>query len=646
MNPKQRVSKKNNSGRRLVFFIIITVLIVGLVYSFSSGDDLDEIAVSKVIQQVNDQVANPPADGQLPAGHVSKLEINGAQVKVWRDGQKDPTQVAYRDTAGTLEEQGLSTDVVGSSSAPEIHYKDASRGGLAWASLVVSFMVPIVILIFLFMIIKSAQGQGAQALGFGRSKARLYGNEKSRITFADIAGNGNAKEDLEEVVDFLKNPVKFKNVKAKIPKGVLLVGPPGTGKTMIARAVAGEAKVPFYSISGSEFVEMFVGVGASRVRDLFAKAKKNSPCIIFVDEIDAVGRRRGAGLGGGHDEREQTLNQILVEMDGFDQGENVIVLAATNRADVLDPALLRPGRFDRRVNISLPDRRDRLAILKIHFKEKPVDSDVDLESLAVKTIGSSGADLSNIANESAIRAGRHNRRKIKNEDVVEAFERLKIGPARKNKVLDEQEREMTAYHESGHAIVGHVLTYADDIHKVTIVSRGHSGGATWSMPKKDSSSYSTTILQYKDQMAMMLGGRMAEKVIYGSEMVTTGAFNDLQVATQAAREMVTKMGMGSAELRHQVFPNNDGLMFDKIVNDRLYSEKTADRIDQEVRRLIREAANRAEIVIRDNLDSIERLKDVLLDKETVEADEVKVIFAKSRLPHRVKLLANPQTAAA
>jgi len=415
---------------------------------------------------------------------------------------------------------------------------------------------------------------------------------------------------------------------------VLLVGPPGTGKTLLARAVAGEASAPFFSISGSEFVEMFVGVGASRVRDLFTKAKKNAPCIIFIDEIDAVGRRRGSGMGGGHDEREQTLNQILVEMDGFEQGQNVIVLAATNRSDVLDPALLRPGRFDRRVNIDLPDRRDRKLILETHFKEKPVGKDVDLEALAAKTAGSSGADLANIANEAAILAARHNRKVIDNEDVVSAFEKVAIGPERKSKVMSDKEKELTAYHEAGHAVVGHVLPDSDMVHKVTIIPRGATGGVTWFIPPEDKSYHS--IIEYKDVLARMLGGRVAEELIYGADRVTTGAGSDLQKAAELAREMVMHQGMGK-KLRDQVFQVDEGMMLERLVHERQYSDETAKVIDDEVEALITEAANRARTVLKANLHKLEDLKKALLEKETVEADEVLTILKGSQMPKAATL---------
>ena len=631
MAPKRLPQKKNNNLRSLILIGLVVGIGFLVLRAYTSGPELEDIPISRVISQANRQVTAPET---VTEPWISRLEVKGAEVRVFRNNEDEPSHLAIRDTAGVLEEQGLDPRVV-SEDVVEIKYDDTSNSGLVWVGLLANLVVPVVIMVFLFMVFKSAQGQGSQAMGFGRSKARLYGSDKKRVTFNDVAGNANAKEDLEEIVDFLKSPAKFKSLGARIPKGVLLIGPPGTGKTMIARAVAGEAKVPFYSISGSEFVEMFVGVGASRVRDLFAKAKKNAPCIIFVDEIDAVGRRRGTGMGGGHDEREQTLNQILVEMDGFEQGENVIVLAATNRADVLDPALLRPGRFDRRVTINLPDRQDRLAILKVHFKGKPQHADVDVDALAAKTAGSSGADLSNIVNEAAIRAARRNSKAIYNQDVVEAFEKVAIGPARKNAIMSDKEKELTAYHEAGHAIVGHVLPDSDEVHKVTIVSRGHAGGVTWFLPPDDKSYHS--ILEFKDVLARMLGGRLAEKVIYGSERVTTGAGSDLQKATELARDMIMNQGMGSADLRNQVFHTDDGMMFDKMMHEKMYSEKTADRIDQEIAGLIKEASTRAEIVIQENLSHLEALKDVLLEKETVEAEEVKKIFEKARLPSRVKL---------
>jgi cell division protease FtsH len=482
---------------------------------------------------------------------------------------------------------------------------------------------------------RQAQGQNNQALGFGKSKAKLYGIDKEKVVFTDIAGNDSAKQDLEEVVDFLKHPKKYEELGAKIPKGVLLVGSPGTGKTMLARAVAGEANVPFFSISGSEFVEMFVGVGASRVRDLFAKAKKNAPAIIFIDEIDAVGRRRGSGMGGGHDEREQTLNQILVEMDGFETGTNVIVLAATNRADVLDPALLRPGRFDRRTNIMLPERRDREAILKVHFKKKPTDDTVDLDKLAAKTAGTSGADLANIANEAAIVAARRNSKKISNADLTEAFEKVAIGPERKTKIMNDKEKELTAYHEAGHAVVGHVLPDSNPVHKVTIIPRGGTGGVTWFLPPEDKSY--TNIYEFKDTMASSMGGRVSEKIMYGADAITTGAGSDLRKATEIARDMIREQGMGN-KLRDQVFhEDNGGMVFDRMTHERPYSEETAKEIDNEVEALIKEAAGRAELVLRHNMDSLHKLAKALLADETIDEPRVAELLKDTVLPKEVQL---------
>ena len=621
MKPKRanRPSPASNRSRRWIFVILgVILVIVGLQIAFGS-DNLEEISLSELRDQLNQ-----------PSSEITKLEIKGNRVTIFEEDPEKPVAFALQsDKDVSLEEQGLTLAGV------EEKHEEPTSGSAVWLNLAIGLILPIGIIIVLVMMFRAAQGQGSQALSFGRSKARLYGNEKKNVTFKDIAGNENAKEDLEEVVDFLRHPGKFKELGAKIPKGVLLVGPPGTGKTMIARAVAGEAKVPFYSISGSEFVEMFVGVGASRVRDLFTKAKKNQPCIIFVDEIDAVGRRRGSGMGGGHDEREQTLNQILVEMDGFEQGENIILLAATNRADVLDPALLRPGRFDRRVNIDLPDRKDRKAILDIYFKDKPLGNDINVEALAAKTAGSSGADLSNIVNEAAIRAARRRSKKIENRDVVEAFEKVAIGPARKNSIMSEKEKELTAYHEAGHAIVGHVLPHSDQVHKVTIVSRGHTGGVTWFLPPDDKVHYS--ILEFKDVLARILGGRVAEKVVYGAEAVTTGAGSDLRKAGEMARDMIMNQGMGSDELRNQVFQVENSEIFDRLMHDKIYSDKTAELIDREVAGLIKEAAERAEIVIRENMAYVEKLKDVLLEKETVEEDEVLRIFEGARLPAKVRL---------
>jgi cell division protease FtsH len=598
-------------------FIALIILFGLIVYaSVNKTSQLQTVPFSQVITDANN-------------GKIKKITVNGEQeLDITPAGKNQVTEKSYKEAGSSIYEQGLKQGKV------VVENKPASNSGNWWISLLGTLLPVAIIAFVLILMLRSAQGQGNQALSFGKSRARLYGNEKDKINFKDVAGNDEVKQDLEEVVEFLKYPKKFEGVGAKIPKGVLLIGPPGTGKTLLARAVAGEANAPFFSISGSEFVEMFVGVGASRVRVLFNKAKKNAPCIIFIDEIDAVGRRRGSGMGGGHDEREQTLNQILVEMDGFEQGQNVIVLAATNRADVLDPALLRPGRFDRRVTIDLPDRKAREEILKVHFSEKPVSKDVDLDSLAAKTAGSSGADLANIANEAAILAARHNRKVIDNEDVVSAFEKVAIGPERKSKVMSEKEKELTAYHEAGHAVVGHVLPDSDSVHKVTIIPRGGTGGVTWFIPPEDKSYHS--IIEYKDVLARMLGGRIAEELIYGPDRVTTGAGSDLQKAAELARDMVVNQGMGD-KLRDQVFHVDEGMMLDRLVHERQYSDETAKIIDDEVENLITEAANRARTVVKANMQKLEALKAALLEKETVEAKEVITILEGSQMPKNAAL---------
>ena len=612
----RRPSANNRRSMKNAGFIALIILF-GLIVAaaYNQPSTLKEIPSTTAISDTNN-------------GKYSKIVVTNNQLTITPKGESHPTLKSYVDGNSSLKSQGFNTNKV------SVTYKSDSSSNSALLSLAGSVIPVVIIAGVLYFMLKSAQGQGNQALSFGKSKARLYGNEKDKVTFKEIAGSDEAKQDLEEVVEFLKFPKKFASMGARIPKGVLLVGPPGTGKTLLSRAVAGEANVPFFSISGSEFVEMFVGVGASRVRDLFAKAKKNAPCIIFVDEIDAVGRRRGSGMGGGHDEREQTLNQILVEMDGFEQGENVIVLAATNRADVLDPALLRPGRFDRRVNIGLPDRKDREAILKVHFAKKPLGKNVDLDALAAKAAGTSGADLANIANESAIIAARNSHNEITQQDVTEAFERVAIGPERKSKVMTESDKVTTAYHEAGHALVGHVLPDSDPVHKVTIIPRGGTGGVTWFIPPEDRMFVS--LIQFKDMLARGLGGRIAEEVVLGRDRITTGAGNDLQHAAELARDMITNQGMGQ-KLRDQVFHVDDGMMIDRLVHERDYSDDTAKVIDQEVESLITESANRARAVIKANLDKLEVLKDRLIEKETVDADEVLEVLKGSKLPQAAAL---------
>jgi cell division protease FtsH len=602
--------RRRNNFKNVGFLALIILFGLIIFAAFNQPSQLKTVPFSQVISDAN-------------SGKTQQITVKGDELDITPKGQAKATEKSYKEDGSSIYQQGLQQGKVVLTNAPP------SSSNSIWIGLLTGVLPVVIIVVLIIFMFRSAQGQGNQALSFGKSRARLYGNEKNRISFKDVAGSDEAKQDLQEVVEFLKYPKKFEGVGAKIPKGVLLIGPPGTGKTMLARAVAGEANAPFFSISGSEFVKMFVGVGASRVRDLFNKAKKNAPCIIFIDEIDAVGRRRGSGMGGGHDEREQTLNQILVEMDGFEQGQNVIVLAATNRSDVLDPALLRPGRFDRRVNIDLPDRKDREAILKVHFAEKPVSKDVDLDSLAAKSAGSSGADLANIANEAAILAARHNRKVIEDEDVVGAFEKVAIGPERKSKIMSDKEKELTAYHEAGHAIVGHVLPDSDMVHKVTIIPRGATGGVTWFIPPEDKSYHS--IVEYKDVLARMLGGRVAEELIYGIDRVTTGAGSDLQKAAELARDMIVNQGMGK-KLRDQVFQVDEGMMLERLVHERQYSDETAKVIDDEVEALITEAATRARAVLKANMDKLEDLKKALLEKETVEAKEVLTILKGSHLP--------------
>lgn len=617
-------SRRRKSSRRLknvIFYAIIVALIVGIFATLQFGARQEEVAFSDLVKDVND-------------GKVSKIVESGSSLSIYmKDDQGNeeeyPSKTSRIPTGASASEQGLDISKV----KYEVNPPDTT-GDMLWNLAIIFLPVILMVILFVWMM-RQAGAQNNQSLGFGKSRAKLYGQDKTKTKFAEIAGNDAAKQDLTEVVDFLRHPKKFLALGAKIPKGVLLVGPPGTGKTMMARAVAGEAGVPFFSISGSEFVEMFVGVGASRVRDLFEKAKKNAPCIIFIDEIDAVGRRRGSGMGGGHDEREQTLNQILVEMDGFEKDQNVIVLAATNRADVLDPALLRPGRFDRRVRITLPERPDRLAILKVHFKNKPTDDDIDLDALAAKTAGMSGADLANIANEAAIRAARLNHQKITNADVTEALEKVAIGPERKTNIMRDKDKELTAYHEGGHALVAELLPDSDNVHKVTIIPRGGTGGVTWTIPEYDRPY--TSVTEYKDELAKALGGRIAEEVVYGRDHITSGASSDLHSATNIARNMIIENGMGT-KLRDQSFHEDEGgLMMDRITREKPYSEKTAEEIDREVKDLIDEAANRAREIITTNRSYLEKLKDALLEKETLEADEVADLLKDAVMPESAKL---------
>ena len=501
-----------------------------------------------------------------------------------------------------------------------------------WVRALSTLLIPVLLLVVLFFVLRRAQnGPGNQAMNFGKSKARVQMEPQTQVTFGDVAGIEQAKLELTEVVDFLKNADRFTAVGAKIPKGVLLVGPPGTGKTLLAKAVAGEAGVPFFSISGSEFVEMFVGVGASRVRDLFEQAKANAPCIVFIDEIDAVGRQRGAGLGGGNDEREQTLNQLLTEMDGFEGNTGIIIIAATNRPDVLDAALLRPGRFDRQVVVDRPDYAGRLEILNVHARGKTFSKDVDLQKIARRTPGFTGADLSNLLNEAAILAARRNLTEISMDEVNDAIDRVLAGPEKKDRVMSEKRKELVAYHEAGHALVGALMPDYDPVQKISIIPRGRAGGLTWFTPSEDrleSGLYSRSYLQ--NQMAVALGGRIAEEIIFGEEEVTTGASNDLQQVARVARQMVTRFGM-SDRLGPVALGRQQGNMFlgRDIAAERDFSESTAATIDAEVRTLVDEAYRRAKDVLVSNRHVLDQLARMLVDKETVDADELQHLLATS-----------------
>ena len=618
--PQKKPNKFINSVRLFIFWMVVIIIGMAAFTAFNpdAGVKTEERTLTEVLSYAKD-------------GKLEKIEVKGNELKVTtKDGSDLPkTIISRKDGAGTLQEQGFEEVINEGKVAVEIIENVDTMGIILDVALIV---VPILIIVgFLAYMMRQAQSMNNQSMGFGKAKARLYGNEKKRVTFEDVAGNESAKQDLSEIVDFLKNPKKYEKLGAKIPRGVLLAGDPGTGKTLMARAVAGEAGVPFFSISGSEFAEMFVGVGASRVRDLFGKAKKNAPSIIFIDEIDAVAHKRDARGGAGRED-EQTLNQILVEMDGFDNDTGIIVMAATNRVDMLDKALLRPGRFDRHVNVTLPERKDRVEILKVHFKNKPVAKDVNIDALAAKTAGSSGADLANIANEAAITAARLNHTEVTNSDITEAFERVSIGPERKSKVMNDQERRITAYHEAGHAIVGHVLPDSDPVHKVTIIPRGHAGGVTWFIPPEDRSYKS--IYELKDVLARAMGGRVAERMILGKDGITTGASSDLQHVAELAREMVAQEGMG-AKLRDQVF-NSDEVNF---FGDRAktYSEKTSELIDSEIEALNKEAVMRAEAVLKANRKYLDELATVLLEKESLEDKEVAKILEGATLPDAAKL---------
>lgn len=631
--PKVNLTKKNKSNTfRSVIFTLLSIIFIAYCINLYGNHNIKmkEVPLSDVISRANDE-----------HGNIKRITVSGNELEITLKDKDIPTETSRKDPSGTLYDQGLinrCADKAGDDlkkcqeKYPVINYVDPINYTEIFIN-ILTIAVPIIIAVIFFgRLLGQAQSINKENMGFGKARAKLYGPDKKRVLFTDVAGNEAAKQDLSEVVDFLKNPKKYEKLGAKIPRGVLLAGDPGTGKTLMARAVAGEANVPFFSISGSEFAEMFVGVGASRVRDLFSKAKKNAPSIIFIDEIDAVAHKRDARGGAGRED-EQTLNQILVEMDGFDNESGVIVIAATNRVDMLDKALLRPGRFDRHVDVTLPERKDRLAILEVHFKNKPTAKSVDLEALAAKTAGSSGADLANIANEAAITAARLGHKEITGADLTEAFERVAIGPERKSKVMNEKERKITAYHEAGHAVVGHVLPDSDPVHKITIIPRGHTGGVTWFLPPEDRSY--KNIYELKDTLARAMGGRIAEKIIFGEDSVTTGASSDLQHVAELSKEMIIREGMGN-KTRNLVYPS-EATGYYTISTSKPYSEKTAELIDEEIAQFANEAAKRAEAVLKANRKVLDRVAEALLEKESLEEEDLKNIFEGSELPDSAKL---------
>ena len=607
----QQLKKVPNIANQLIIALFIFISIT-IVYSLVAkpAEEIKPLTISDVARDII-------------AGTVEKIDVVGQNITV---SYKDKTKgEAKKEAESSLSETLFNYGVTPAQLASTpLEVKDESGFGY-WLLNILPFLLPVLLIVFfVWMLTRQVKGQGMQAFTFGQSKARITdpNDKNNKVTFKDVAGAKEAKEELKEIVDFLKNPKKFLDIGARIPKGVLLTGSPGTGKTLLARAVAGEASVPFFHLSGSEFVEMFVGVGASRVRDLFKMAKKAAPSIIFIDEIDAVGRVRGSGVGGGNDEREQTLNQILVEMDGFEPNEKVIVMAATNRSDVLDPALLRPGRFDRRVILDLPDRADREEILTIHSAKKPFAEDVNLKVVAERTPGFSGADLFSLMNEAAILAAREDRKKVAQFDLIRSIEKVMMGPERKSHLLSKKEKEITAYHEAGHALVASVLPYADPVHKVSIVSRGSAGGYTLKLPLEERRLQSKK--EFLDDIAMAMGGYAAEKMIFGD--ITTGPSNDLQVATNMARAMVTRWGM-SDDIGPIALESDGGrTMFGRGVNDQEYSERVSALIDGEVSKIMNNALTVANQVLTDKRAVLDAIATKLVEVETLEQDEYNEII--------------------
>lgn len=616
----------NLASTLFIFFILITAFS----YFTGSREKPAEIAVSQLAQDVKD-------------GKIKEILVSGEELEATytTDEKKISKKEASTALSDTLRNYGVTPEQF---AAVTINIKKES-GFRFWFLTLAPFIFPLIfILILVWFLMRQVKGAGMQAFTFGQSKARMIDprDKNQRTTFKEVAGAKEAKEELSEIVDFLKNPKKFIDIGARIPKGVLLMGPPGSGKTLLARAVAGEAGVPFFSISGSEFVELFVGVGASRVRDLFRMAKRAAPAIIFIDEIDAVGRIRGTGIGGGNDEREQTLNQILVEMDGFEPTEKLVIMAATNRPDVLDPALLRPGRFDRRVTIDLPDRGDREEILKIHARKKPMAEDVNLQVIAERTPGFSGADLQNLMNEGAILAARENRKKVSQFDLIRSIEKVMLGPERKSHVLNKREKEITAYHEAGHALVASILPNADPVHKISIISRGRAAGYTLKLPFEDRRMQSRN--EFLDDIAMSLGGYVAEKVVFND--LTTGASNDLQVLTALARSMVTRWGM-SEEIGPIALEGDGGrgAFGGAVVDGSEHSETVANKIDSEVKRIITEAFQKAQHIITEKRSVLDAIAKRLIDVETIEREEFEKILILNGIEPKTRPDLPPQVIA-
>lgn len=599
--------------------IIITVLVilamsVGFYFVQLPGSEPQEIGIQTFINELSKE-------------NIKKIEVKGNEVTVTLNDDQATQQVFQKEPQDSLSELVANYEISPEllSKVDDILVKEGSGESLLLGTLL-PIMLPILLLVVLFFFFfRQIQGANNKAMMFGQSGARqVDASKNNKVTFDDVAGAEEAKEELMEVVEFLKHPKKFLDLGAKIPRGVLLMGAPGTGKTLMAKAVAGQAGVPFFSISGSEFVEMFVGVGASRVRDLFKKAKKNAPCIVFIDEIDAVGRQRGSGVGGSHDEREQTLNQILVEMDGFESGTNVIVVAATNRPDVLDPALLRPGRFDRQVVIDKPDMKERLAILKVHSKGKPMEDNIDMEEIAKRTPGFAGADLANILNEAAILAARHNKKKTSQDELLESIEKVSIGPERKSHILSKEEKELTAYHEGGHALVAYELPHADPVHKVSIISRGRAAGYTLTIPEHEKRMQRRSA--FIDELAVMMGGHAAEKGIFND--VSTGPHNDIKRATELARSMVMQYGMAESLPPRTYGEQGDMIFLGKELHEqRNYSEKVAEDIDNEVKKLINDALQTASDIIEKKRAKLDKIVKVLLEKETIEKEAFEALMA-------------------